>query len=163
MKGFLLSEQTNDLIIENGDLQMSTSIAQNLRQRIYVKLNAWMGEWKLNINFGVPYRQEIFVGGVTKEGVDTIFRSKILEYSDVISITEFRSELDSTNRRYSITSLVIKTNDGPTDIINSFAPDNIEYQPSPISDAGNLCGTVTPDLTNRFHQFLHFDLVGLWS
>lgn len=164
MTGLLLDETTNDLVIINGELQLATDNLLTLRQRIYITLNAWLGEWKLNINFGIPYRQNIFVKGVTKEGIDTIFLAKIAEFEEVISIDDFASEYNSRTRQYDITRLVIRTTQGEEGVVTQFKPDvDTVYQPSAVQPAGNLCGVVSPALANQFHEFLHFDLVGLWD
>ena len=164
MTDILLSEQTNDLRIESGELILSTTTIESLRQRIYITLNAWLGEWKLNINFGIPFRQSIFVKGVTKGGVDAIFRAQIAAFSDIIEVEEFTSELDTRTRQYSITRLIVRTSEGTQVLVNRFMPDvNTTYQSTPISATGNICSEISPALANEFHEWLHFDLVGLWG
>jgi hypothetical protein len=142
MTGLLLSEETNDLQIINGDLQMSVDSTTALRQRILITLSAWLGEWKLNTAFGIPYRQSIFVKGVTKEGVDAIFLGKIVEFEEVEVVEDFESTFNSATREYDVTRLVVRTTTVFTSQVTQFDPDDVDYQPSPISPVGNICVVV---------------------
>lgn len=140
MSGLLLSEDTKDLLITDGNLQLSVDSTTALRQRIQITLNAWLGEWKLNTAFGIPYKQNVFVKGVTKAGIDAIFLAKIIEFDEVESIDAFESELDFTSRKYEIIRLVVKTTTVFATTVDQFHPDDdTEYQPSSISEIGNIC------------------------
>lgn len=158
----LLSETTNDLTITQGDIILSTTNQESLRQRIFITLSTWLGEWKLNINFGMPYRQSIFVTGINKDSVDAIFINQIRAFSDVTQILDFKSELNKATRAYTITELVVLTTEGTTENLTRFNPDDNEYVSGSIDPVGVVCDVVVSiDSANEFHQFLHFDLVGL--
>lgn len=158
----LLSETTNDLTITQGDIILSTTNQESLRQRIFITLSTWLGEWKLNINFGMPYRQTIFVTGIDKDSVDALFINQIRAFTDVTQILEFNSELNKATRGYTITQLVVLTTEGTTENVTRFNPDDEVYVSGAIDPVGVICeGIVSIDTANRFHQFLHFDLVGL--
>ena len=140
MTGLLLSEDTEDLLVLNGDLILSTDSTTALRQRIQITLNAWLGEWKLNTDFGIPYRQVIFNKGASKVIVDTIFLAKISEFEEVESIEDFASEYNSQTRKYEVIRLVVKTTTVFNPTVTKSQPDtDTEYQPSSISPIGNIC------------------------
>lgn len=132
MRDIFLNSSTNDIEFINGELNMGTNAVDLLRQRIHVTLNAWVGEWKLNTLFGIPYRQSIFTKGVTKSTVDAIFLAKINEFDEVQQIIAFESEYDKARRTYNIVRLIVRVEDETVVLFNPFKPDNVTYQPSPI-------------------------------
>jgi hypothetical protein len=151
------------MVVINGELQLTTLNSQELRQKIAITLKAWVGEWKLDTTFGIPYRQEIFVSGVTKQALDAIFLVKINTFTEIEEIVAFESELDRTKRTYDITELTVRTTEGELVNITAAAPDtDTVYSASPIQPVTAVCdGFITVEQANELHQFLHFDLVGL--
>lgn len=134
MKDLLLDPVTHDLVIQGGELIFTQNNLEDLRQRMYITFNAWRGEWKLNTNFGIPYRQNIFVAGATKDIVDTIFLSAVLDFDDITEIVEFTSEFDKAKRDYSITRLIVRTTEGATESITLSNPDRYTYTAVPAVD-----------------------------
>lgn len=54
----LLIDNTNDLVIEGGDLQFSRGV-DAIVQQCRVALQIFQGEWFLNLDIGIPYWQSI--------------------------------------------------------------------------------------------------------
>jgi len=92
---------------------------ESLAQRLSVKLAFFKGEWVLNVNFGIPYFQEIFGKVGSKHTLDTIFRNQILATPDVVEILEFESSLDKAARTYDLTTLTVEGKTGAIIEINT--------------------------------------------
>lgn len=108
---FALDTETNDLILTNNLFEVTNTNENLLRQRLGITLKAWVGEWFLNESFGIPYRQKIFAGVVSKEEVDAEFLNVISAYEEVNFITSFSSTTDSATRSYSLT-FTVNTDEG---------------------------------------------------
>lgn len=104
-----LDPVTHDLIIENFQYKEISTKTEDLTQRIKIKLLTFKGEWFLDEDYGIPYFQDIFVKGITKEGVDDIFRVAISNEPDVVALTEYSSEFDNSTRIYTLTATVRTT------------------------------------------------------
>jgi hypothetical protein len=128
MTDLLLLETTNDLEILNGNLTIAARNDVNLRQKVSITLQAWQGEWILNTDFGIPYRQNIFGERIiSKEEVDAIFIAKIKEKPEVIEVLVFESEFNAAQRKYDITDLQLRTNEGEVVTFSIANPDDITY------------------------------------
>jgi hypothetical protein len=138
MKEIYLDPTTNDIEIVAGGIPLNDNELDSVRQRLYITLNAWMGEWVLNIDFGIPYRQNIFVAGATKDVVDAIFLGKVNEFEEIVEILEFESTLDKLTRKYEIERLVARTEDGQVVNINLRNPDEYTYTYIPPAEY-SLC------------------------
>lgn len=134
-----LSEQTTDIVIENGELRFTRLNSEEIRQRIAIRLNTFLGEWALNTGFGVPYTQTIFGGNFrNKDELDALFLLEINRVPNITSVDDFQSELDRLNRTYSISRLLVTTTEGTQEVITTRNPDNITY-PSPPTSLTFIC------------------------
>jgi hypothetical protein len=71
--------------------------ADQVAQQIKMTLLTFLGEWFLDIGFGVPYLEEILIKNPRLTSVESILRAKIKAVPDVEKITDFAMEF---NRRY---------------------------------------------------------------
>jgi hypothetical protein len=101
-----LNPITHDLAITKGELTFTEEKPESVAQRLKIKLLMFLGEWKFNIDFGVPYYQRIFEKGITKPVVDSIFRQQIIETPEVIKLISYSSDLNAMTREYSATFTV---------------------------------------------------------
>ena len=46
---------TNDIDLTNNTIRLTKSVEELTRQQVSITLNAFRGEWRFNIDFGVPY------------------------------------------------------------------------------------------------------------
>ena len=95
---------TNDAVWNNGPLtrEFTTQpFTQTVAQRLSIRLHTFLGEWFMNVEYGVPYWQRILGIKNTKESVDLIFQQQILLETGVKEITSFTSTFE--NRNYSAT------------------------------------------------------------
>lgn len=107
---------TRDLVFVNGACPTTDFPVGVVAQRLYIKLRTFRGEWFANTVYGIPYFQRIFTK-TTKSAVDAIFQDEILSENGVKRITEFQSEFDGVNRRYSLRFKVLTTDGQETETI----------------------------------------------
>lgn len=90
----------HDNVFVNGECPVVTDPIGRVMQRLKIKLLTFRGEWFHNVDYGVPYWQEILGQKTTKSRVDVIFQEAILEEQGVVEIISFNSSL--YNREYSL-------------------------------------------------------------
>lgn len=91
---------SNGLQLVNGSLVTTESLADKVRQRLFVRLRTFINTWFLNLDYGVDYFGSVFGKGRTKAAVDAIMRIEIEKEKYVGSISSFSSTL--VNRQYSL-------------------------------------------------------------
>jgi hypothetical protein len=99
----LLDEVTHDVVWNNGPLtkEFTTQpFTQTVAQRLKIRLLSFKSEWFMDINYGVPYWQEILGLKPSKARVDRILQQQILLERGVKEIVSFSSTL--INRQYSL-------------------------------------------------------------
>lgn len=131
-------DDSNDLILSNGDLQLTTKRSEICKQSLGITLKTWKGEWFLDTDFGVPYLQEIIGVARKKEIIDKIFLSYIAANEYVDSIKSYSSTEDRTGRYYSATYTIIC---GEDTITTSFStqPSEEYIYPTPDSNFSVTC------------------------
>lgn len=115
----LLDKDTHDLVFENGRTEVTDERVDVIAQRLTIRLKTFLGEWRYNINYGIPYYQQILGLKNRKEDVDTVFQIEILKEPGVNSILSFESSLDSKRQYRMKFSAQIDTGEvmGPLEII----------------------------------------------
>lgn len=135
----LLDQRTTDISIVDGDIVLTTLNSELLRQRIAIRLNTWLGEWALNTQQGIPYRQTIFNGRIrNKEQLDALYLNQINSIEEINEIVDFESEYDRTRRTYTIIRLIVSTTEGTQVRVTESNPDGITY-PAPPSTLTFIC------------------------
>ena len=87
MAASIVNPNIGDLALtDEGTELVRTVLADEVSQRLHVRLKFFKGEWFLNLDAGAPYYQSIFVKGVR----DRIIRSV---FTDIIRGTEGVSEV----------------------------------------------------------------------
>lgn len=89
----VLSDPKHDILIKDGDFQLTQDTCESLRQRLIIKLLSFRADWYLDLTSGVPYYESILGRPRAKETIDIIFKEAILNTPDVIEITEFKSTI----------------------------------------------------------------------
>lgn len=96
-------EGANDIVLNaTGDFRFTETVQESLGQRLSIRYATWLGQWDFNTNFGTPYKQRIFAGGLSKTELDNEFRRIALLEEDVTSVGDVISTIDVTSRRYVI-------------------------------------------------------------
>lgn len=103
-----LSTQTHDLELDSsGNIQLTTNAVQSLGQRLKIKLLFFKNTYFLDLDFGIPYYEQVFIKGTSKKLLDALFKQAIFKTPEVGSILTYRSEFDKANRKYSPVFTVI--------------------------------------------------------
>ncbi len=100
----LLLDDTNDLVIENGDFVFARgldAIAQSCR----IALQMFEGEWFLDQSVGIPYWQEIlgFKPDFAIRAATVAFTSELLSVSGVIAVTRMDVAYTGASRGLTVT------------------------------------------------------------
>ena len=107
-----------DALFVNGPLSpagITQESAEVVAQRLSIRLKTYLGEWFLDVGYGVPYYQRIFTKKTTKTAVDRIFQQQILSERGVRELVSFSSTFE--NRQYSMSFKVRVMNGSVTESI----------------------------------------------
>jgi len=94
--------------------------ADKVAQQIKITLLAFLGEWFLDVTFGVPYLEEILVKNPHMAAIETILRSHITDVPHVLRLESFALDWDRARRNLGVNFVAI-TDYGP--ITDSFKLD----------------------------------------
>lgn len=101
MTDIRLDPQTNDLdLLNNTDIQLTKTSVDGLAQRLRIKLKMFINTYFMDMDFGIPYYEQVFVKGATKKLLDAIFKKAIFDTPDVSAVLSYRSQFDRANRQY---------------------------------------------------------------
>lgn len=107
----ILVENTNNLEISNFDLQITTDNLTYVSQKLRIRLSFFKGEWYLNMEFGLPYYDDILKKAPNLDNIEAIIKEQILDLPEIESITSFSMTLN-TNRTLTVTfAAVLVTNE----------------------------------------------------
>jgi hypothetical protein len=97
---------------ENGDMTFGKQQANFLKdspaavaQAALTRLKLWTGEWFVDATEGTPYQNGI-LGYGTRQAVEPILRSRIIETEGVSEITSFDILFDADARKMSISATI---------------------------------------------------------
>jgi hypothetical protein len=107
-----------DLAVEEYDLALVTDAAR-VRQQLQIRLRFFKKEWFLDMNFGVPWFQDILRKPYRKSLVDGILKAQIMAVQDVLSILKFESQFDPITRKFDL-DFIVDTTFGPVDLTGEF-------------------------------------------
>ncbi len=101
-------DDSHDLNIENNDLVLIEDEYQ-VSQNVDITLQFFKGEYPLDITFGIPYFENVFVKNPDIPEVSAIFKTAIMGVPDVNELLEFDLDYDASARTVSVTFLVNTT------------------------------------------------------
>lgn len=102
MGDYQLNATGEDLLVQNGDLVLTTSKAQAAAQRLQIALGIGLREWALDQTEGLPYRGEIRAKAPSLLVIRSRFLARILRDPDVVEVVELEVELDRLTRELSV-------------------------------------------------------------
>jgi len=118
MSDLFVNEKTNDIVIVDGDLLLTSDLGflETMRQRIKATLNTVLGEYflddQVNPVVGVPYYQKLLSSSIpTNKLADNIFRTALLTVPNVTSVDEL-SFVVNTVQRLLIVNFKCKVTEG---------------------------------------------------
>ena len=86
--------------------------ADKVAQQIKINLLSFLGEWFLDVTYGVPYLEEILVKNPRMASVETILRSHISSVPDVVRIDSLAISWERQTRNLRV-EFTCTTNLGP--------------------------------------------------
>ena len=91
-----------DLVVETFDLQLTTSDAQYLEQKLWIKFKTYAKELWLNTTKGIPYEESVLVKSPDLVYISTLFKQQILEEPLIDFLISFNiTAFDSLTRNIS--------------------------------------------------------------
>lgn len=95
-------DENNDIVLLNGSFATVKDGAEVL-QHIKARLDAFKGEWFLDVESGTPWFQDIFVNPVNIANIESIIKSRIIETKGVLKLLTFETNYTSNDRKMFIT------------------------------------------------------------
>ena len=102
---FAISELTSDFSIKNGCIVISYD-ANEVVQRVKMRLKWLLGEWFLDTTKGLPWFQQI-AGGKNTNNAVMLIRDQITSTSGVDSINKINVIYDAQKRSLSIYAVIV--------------------------------------------------------
>jgi hypothetical protein len=98
--GNLISTE-NDLCLCGFGLDLVEDIEQ-IRQKIKIRLQFFLGEWYLDTTLGVPYFTEVSEKNPKMARIQAIFKAVIIETPGVTELTAFSATYDAALRVFNL-------------------------------------------------------------
>lgn len=101
----ILLDGNGDLLIDkNGDIVLDNSV----RQKIRIRLLWFLGEWRWNKEYGLPYFDELFVKNPDTDAFEREIRDVLMKIDEVSGVDKVQITGDSKTRIGTI-SVVVKS------------------------------------------------------
>lgn len=107
----LLLDDYGDIVIEEGDLKFVVDKKLALKQRMNILFRAFTTEWWWKQSWGGLNKQLLFTKGVKQNIIDAWFITKINEFEEVEQILSFSSSINTSERSYTLTFVVLVDDD----------------------------------------------------
>ena len=105
-----------DLVITNGAFELNSNIFATA-QLIETRLKTVSKEWFLDANEGIDYFNKVFVDKYDLTEIEAIFKTEILETTNVVALLDFNLEFANRNLAISFKCSTI-FEDNIEDVIN---------------------------------------------
>lgn len=109
-KDLALDPTTGDLAVTAVLLTGSDAIMQ----RILIRIRFFLGEWFLDTQLGIPWRERIMIKGVDARDVKQILVKAIESTPGVAQVLNFDCVLDGRTRTLTVPAMTIMLDDGST-------------------------------------------------
>jgi len=103
-------DEDGDISLVNGDAQTTGIGAEDLAQRLRIRLNTFQGEWFMDNTLGIDWWNRVMGKNRSKMAVDALIQDAILKEPDALQIVSYTSSI-STDRKFSC-SFRVRTEDG---------------------------------------------------
>lgn len=101
MSDLKLDQVSGDLVVENGDLVLTTG-EDAIRQHVQQRLRTFLGEWFLDTGVGVPWFQDILKKNPNPQIVDGLIQNEIIQTPGVVELLKYESDFDRSLRKLSV-------------------------------------------------------------
>ena len=118
----LNNPDVGDLALTEQQLEtVVTTLADQVAQRLYVRLNFFKAEWFLNLEAGTPWYQSILVKGPTDHVIRSVFTQVIQGTEGVQELVSLTYTVSKATRQLAIT-FKARLYDGTTFVSTDYAP-----------------------------------------
>lgn len=90
----LLNPKGDLCITPDGDIAIGNSVAQKIR----IRLLWFEGEWKWDVEEGMPYRSDLLIKNPDTDYFESVVREKIFEVDEVTEVKEVAVVFDRQTR-----------------------------------------------------------------
>lgn len=111
-------DDSGDISFTNGESSVTSIGAEDLAQRIRIRLNTFQGEWFMDNALGVDWWNRVFGKNRSKAAVDALLQEQILKEPDALQILSYSSSI-STDRKFSC-SFKVRTENGAITATQTF-------------------------------------------
>lgn len=98
----ILLAPDGDLYLKDGDIVLTDSVSQAIK----IRLRWFLGEWKFNTTYGLPYYEEVFIKGYNLSLVERKIKEQILAVEKVKSIVAIKLNVNRQTRHLDVTYTV---------------------------------------------------------
>lgn len=109
MRNLYLSSDTSDLVLEDYNLKMTSTLSEYVGQKITNLLRTFQNEWFLDRDLGIPYYERILLKNVNLDDVNSIFIEAVSNIEEVDQVVDFETSFDNAERTYKISFKVVLT------------------------------------------------------
>lgn len=96
-------DENNELVLENGDLVLTTTELDNITQHLRQRLRVFKGEWYLDRTLGLPYFKTILVKNPNSLLVATVYKEAILGTPGITRLNKYNQAFNREKRTLTIT------------------------------------------------------------
>ena len=96
----------NGVVLRSGDWAFAID-REGIQQRIGQTLRTIAGEWFLDLDYGLPYFEQILVKNPNLPSVQDLFRRALLSVKGVSSVERLTLSLDTTSRTLTVSWVVL--------------------------------------------------------
>jgi len=111
-------DDNGDITLTSGESSVTSIGAEDLAQRIRIRLNTFQGEWFMDNTLGVDWWNRVFGKNRSKAAVDALLQEQILKEPDALQILSYSSSI-STDRKFSC-SFKVRTENGAITATQTF-------------------------------------------
>ena len=96
----------NGVVLRNGDWAFAID-REGIQQRISQVLKTIAREWFLDLDYGLPYFEQILIKNPNLPSVQDLFRRALLSVKGVSSVERLTLSLDTTSRTLTVNWVVL--------------------------------------------------------
>jgi hypothetical protein len=90
--------QHHDLVLgPTGDLQL-TQGTDAIKQAVAQAIKQFAQDWFLDMNAGLPYRQQLFGGRDLSSAFEAVLQNRVLQVPGILGLLTWQTSLDRRNR-----------------------------------------------------------------
>lgn len=99
MKDLRLTDDGDLYVNERGDIEITDAVIQAVK----IRLRWFLGEWRINTDYGIPYYDEVFIKNPSTSVLEDRIRTEILTVDEVEAVNNVSISIDRNTRIADIT------------------------------------------------------------